>query len=82
MLGDRVVDLPRDPGALRGPRVAGGALPLGGQRGAELAGHGGEVRLQPADLVPAGDGQGDGVVAVSDRDGGSFQAADPADEAP
>ncbi len=32
-------------------------------------------------LVPAGDGQGDGVVAVGDREGGSFQAAYPADEA-
>jgi len=42
----------------------------------------GEVRLQPADLVPAGDGQCDGVVPVSDREGGSFQAAYPADEAP
>jgi hypothetical protein len=39
------------------------------------------VNFQPADLVPAGDGQGDGVVAVSDRDGGLFQAAYPADEA-
>jgi hypothetical protein len=82
VLGDRVVDLPRDPGSLRGARVAGGALPFGGQRGAELAGHGVEVRLQSADLVPAGDGQGDGVVAVGDREGGSFQPADPADKAP
>ncbi len=75
------MNLPRDPGPLRGARVAGGSLPFGGQRGAELAGHGGEVRFQPADLVPAGDGQGDGVVAVGDRDGSSFQAAYPADEA-
>ncbi len=82
VLGDGVVDLPRDPGPLRGASVAGGALPFGGQRGAELAGHGGEVRLKPADLVPAGDGQGDGVVAVGDGEGGLFQAADPADEAP
>ena len=76
------MDLPRDPGPLRGAGVAGGPLPFGGQRGAELAGHGGEVRLQPADLVPAGDGQGHGVIAVGDRKGGSFQAAYPAHEAP
>ena len=74
--------LPGDPGPFRGARVAGGALAFGGQRGAELAGHGGEVRLQPADLVPAGDGQGDGVVAVGDRYRGPLQAAHPADEAP
>ena len=36
----------------------------------------------PANLVPPGDGQGDGVVAVGDRESGSFQAADPADEPP
>ena len=76
------MDLPRDPGSLRGARVAGGPLPFGGKRGAELPGHGGEVRLKPAHLVLAGDGQRDGVVAVGDRDGGSFQAAYPADEAP
>src|SRR5262249_29863475 len=81
VLGDRVVDLPRDPGSFSGARVASGALSFGGQRGPELAGHGGEVRLQPSDLVPAGDGQGDGEIAVSDREGGSFQTAYPADEA-
>ncbi len=81
VLGDRVVDLPREPGSFRVAGVAAGALPLGRQRGAELAGHGGEVGFQPSDLIPAGDRQGNGVVAVGDRDGGSFQVAYPADEA-
>jgi len=80
VLGDRIMDLPGQPGSFRGARVAGGPLPFGGQRRAELAGHGGEVGLQPADLVPAGRGQGDGVVAISDRQGGSFQVAYPAHE--
>ena len=82
VLRDRVVHLPREPGPLRVARVARGSLPLRGQRGVKLPGHAGEVRLEPADLVPAGGGQDDGVVAVGDREGGSFQAAYPADEAP
>jgi hypothetical protein len=81
VLGDRVVNLPGDPGPFRGARVAGGPLALGGQRGAELAGHGGEVLLQPAHLVPARGRQGDGVVAVRHRQGGLFQAAYPAHQA-
>ena len=40
-----------------------------------------DLLILNADLVPAGDGQGDGVVAVGDCQGGSFQAAHPADEA-
>jgi len=40
VLGDRVVDLPRDPCSFRCARVAGGVPPFGGQRGANLAGHG------------------------------------------
>ncbi len=76
------MDLPRDPGPFRGASVAAGSLPFGGQRRAELPGHSGEIRFQPADLVPAGDWKGDGVVAVSDRESAPFQAAYPADEAP
>ena len=45
-------------------------LPFGRQGRAELTGHGGEVRLQPADLIPTGRRQGDRVVAVGDGEGG------------
>ena len=47
-----------------------------------LAGHGRPIAVgEPANLVLAGGGQGDGVVAVGDGEGGPLQAADPADEA-
>ena len=82
VLGDRVVHLPGDPGPLRGAGIVGGALPLRGHRGAELPGHRGEVRFKAAELVPAGGGQGHGVVAVGHRERRLLQAAHPADEAP
>jgi len=75
------VEFPRDPGPLGSARVAAGSLPFGLKRGAELAGHRGEVRLQPPDLVPARHGQREGVVAVGHREGGPFQEAYPPHEA-